>query len=235
MSMAVVRGGTAHATDPVVKCQEQKLKARGKLELCLNKNAAKVLGGKPDAAAACQTTFSDALTKAGTACRYLDNGDGTVSDLDSGLMWEKKDNLDGMANDADPHDADNTYEWSATSTAPDSNAFTDFLAKLNNGASSDGGAGTAITGCFLDHCDWRLPTIAELESIKDATQGGCNGGSGPCIDPVFGPTSVAYWSATTDSGQPSHAWELVFNQFINVLSEQKVGAVRDVRAVRNIP
>jgi hypothetical protein len=103
------------------------LKAQGKLQLCLKKNSAKVLGGKPDASATCQTKFSGALMKAGTACRYLDNGDGTLSDLNTGLQWEKKDNLDGIVNDADPHDADNTYTWSA-SAGPDGTVYTDFLA-----------------------------------------------------------------------------------------------------------
>src|SRR5262249_32644076 len=99
-ALAALIGGlfwvsTAHATSAVVKCQEAKLKAHGKYELCLKKSAAKVAGGKPDASAACETKFQDALTKAdtkaGTPCKYLDNGDGTVSALDTGLVWEKKD------------------------------------------------------------------------------------------------------------------------------------------------
>src|SRR5215470_15031906 len=94
-SLAVLGIGTAHATDPVVKCQEAKLKAEGKLQACLKKNSAKVLGGGIDAAATCQSKFSAARAKAGTACRYLDNGDGKVSDLDTGLQWEQKDNSDG--------------------------------------------------------------------------------------------------------------------------------------------
>jgi hypothetical protein len=222
--------GAARATDPVVKCQEQKLKARGKLELCLNKNAAKVLGGKPDAAATCQTKFSNALTKAGTACRYLDNGDGTVTDLNTGLQWEQKDNLGGGSDLSDPHDADNGYSWS-TGTAPDGTAFTDFLAKLNNGTSTDGGVSTAISGCFAGHCDWRLPTIVELQGILDSTQGACSGGSGACIDPAFGPTEANYYrSATTNSGNVNEAWSVNFNDG-NVTGYFKPSGTR-FRAVR---
>src|SRR5262249_36846699 len=119
VSIAVLTIGTAHATDPEVKGQQKKLKARGKTELGRKRNRAKVLGGGTDMAAACQAKFSGALTKAGTACRFLDNGDGTVSDLDTGLVWEKKDNSDGTGNLSDPRDADNAYNWSASGTATD--------------------------------------------------------------------------------------------------------------------
>src|SRR5262249_39322448 len=59
---------------------------------------------------------------------------------------------------------------------------------------------------FAGHANWRAPTsggnalldgrhptgdAAELESILDLTQGSCAGGSGPCIDPIFGPTAPA--------------------------------------------
>jgi hypothetical protein len=129
------------------------------------------------------------------ATRFVDNGDGTVTDHQTGLQWEKKDNLDSTANTADPHDADNTYTWTASGTEPDGTAYTDFLAKLNNGNSIDG---TTITGCFAGHCDWRLPTSAELQTILLAAYP-C--ATSPCIDPAFGPTqSNFYWSATTNAG-----------------------------------
>lgn len=201
--------GSAHAKTAVQKCQEAKLKAQGKLELCLKKNAAKVIGGKPDASSACQTKFSAALTKAGTACHYLDNGDGTVSDLNTGLVWEKKDNLDGSTNPSDPHDADNLYAWSSSGTAPDGSAFTAFLFGLNGGTSPDG---VAINGCFVGRCDWRLPTIEELAGIVDETQGTCSGGSGPCIDPTLGFMQAdGYWSATTFSRNTKRAWLVDFS------------------------
>lgn len=129
VAVALLVAVSASAT-PTQKCEEAKLRAQGKLELCLKKNSAKVIAGKPDASAACQTKFQTALSKADhigiaagtTACHYLDNGDGTVSDLNTGLQWEKKDNLGGGANLADPHDADNYYTWSASGTAADGTA-----------------------------------------------------------------------------------------------------------------
>src|SRR5215475_7571875 len=62
--------------------------------------------------------------------RFVDNGDGTVTDQATGLVWEKKDNLDGNANFADPHDADNTYTWSSGAHAHDGTVFLDLLGAL---------------------------------------------------------------------------------------------------------
>ena len=154
--------------------------------------------------------FAAGVLKCGAGCtfntsgcsanRFIDNGDGTVSDLQTGLMWEKKDNLDGDANYDDPHDAENLYTWSVTVPAydvPTGTVFTDFLYKLNNCTFSfDGG----YKGGFAGHCDWRLPTKQELQGIIDlnapgCATNGCNSNNGvlpysPCIDPAFGPTNV---------------------------------------------
>ncbi len=206
---ALLVGSTAQAADPTVKCQQSKLKAQGKLKNCLDKNAAGVLGGKDDKSADCREKFTAALQKAdekataaATSCRYIDNGDGTVSDLDTGLVWEKKDDLGGI------HDKDNTYSWSSGAPhGPDGTVFTTFLYSLNGATSSDG-TGT-VTACFTGDCDWRLPTIQELQGIVDLTAAGCDGGS-PCIDPVFGSTQTYYWSATTLAGSPFDAWYVLF-------------------------
>lgn len=150
------------------------------------------------------TTDTVAALVAG-GVRFKDNGDGTVTDHQTGLQWEKKVSPGGGA--TDPDDVDNIYNWTAGGggdTFPDGTVFTDFLAKLN-GASSDG---ITITGCLAGHCDWRLPTIVELQTILDPSL--C-GPSTSCIDPIFGPTiGDLYYSATTDAAIPTDAWVVAF-------------------------
>src|SRR5262249_25683678 len=72
-------------------------------------------------------------------------------------------------------------------------------------------SGSAITGGFAAHCDWRLPSIVELTGIVD--QLSCD--TGACIDQTaFGPTAAyQYWSATTDAPFPKQAWYVDFGHF----------------------
>jgi hypothetical protein len=132
--------------------------------------------------------------------RFVNNGDGTVTDNQTGLQWEKK------TDDGGVHDMSNTYTWTNTSdgdyTDPDGTAFTVFLAALNR------------PPCFAGHCDWRLPKVnrdgdpAELETILLAPYPCVRF---PCIDPIFGPTAAfTYWSATTIAVNPALAWYVDF-------------------------
>ena len=157
--------------------------------------------------------------------RFVDNGDGTVTDNQTGLMWEKKNAAGGGADLTNPHDVDNRYNWSATGTAPDGTAFTDFLRKLNNTCNGSGvtlcAADTDCSGgvCgFAGHRDWRLPQVgqdggtAELETILVARYPNCP--SSPCIDPIFSPAAIfLYWSAVTSAAfpGPDFAWVVVFS------------------------
>jgi hypothetical protein len=226
---AVTPADAATLTTPA--CLAKKLKEWGKLRQCQATENGNALQGKEADPAKCQVKFDDNLaklntkaTKATIACRYGDNGDGTVTDYDTGLQWEQK------TDDGSVHDKDAIYSWCAgggltdpcgnPSKPPDGPAFTVFLGTLNNGTSGDG---TATSGCFAGHCDWRLPAIEELAGILDVTAPGCLTFTGPCIDQtVFGPIGVnglAYWSATTLASQPVGAWYVDFNPtpYVNVL------------------
>ena len=95
---------------------------------------------------------SRGIPRALSGTRLVDNGDGTVSDTQTGLMWEKKDALDETVDYSNPHDADNTYEWSLTPSAyevPSGDVFVDFLYKLNS-CTFDG---STYAGGFAGHCD----------------------------------------------------------------------------------
>ena len=229
LTLLAASGAQAAFTTP--DCLAQKLNAAGKFQKCRAAEKAKLLLSKPADLAKCSTKFQEKLAKlsdkasdAGIGCRYGDNGDGTVTDYDTGLQWEKKVSPGGGA--TDPHDVDNRYDWTiaAFEATPDGEAFTDFLGKLNN---CTGGTGFNIAG-FAFHCDWRLPTLAELQAIF---QGAFPCTTSPCIDPIFGPTGAgAYWSATTFNGNSDNAWVADFSN-ANYNIERKIFAFR-VRAVR---
>ena len=129
---------------------------------------------------------------------YYDCMDGTVVDTKTGLMWEKKDN--NCAPSSSPnHDAanelhcvTNVYSWSlAASIQRDGTLWTDFLARLNLELSAESTA--AESTCFANHCDWRIPNIQELASLRLANYPATCPLTG-CIDPVFDPV---YWPGTS--------------------------------------
>ena len=157
--------------------------------------------------------------------RLTDNGDGTVTDNLTGLMWEKK------TMDSSVHDVRNKYTWSMGSPyAGDGTAFTGCLGTVNGG----GGFGGAN--------DWRLPTLAELQTIvldfactgpgAPGASSTCQCGSTPCIDWMFGPTqSSDYWSAT--NYVPSLYGAAGVNFWVGAANSYNKGLNYCVRAVRN--
>jgi hypothetical protein len=140
----------------------------------------------------CAGTGQDGEVQAGAAARFTDNGDGTVTDGNSGLMWEK------LTDDGGIHDQDATYTWS--------DAVTVKIAALN-------------TAGFAGYDDWRLPNVRELQSLVHygvygpAVSGafdtgcasGCDGLACSCT-----PFGTVTWSSTSHVGASGYAWSIYF-------------------------
>jgi hypothetical protein len=135
-----------------------------------------------------------------------------VSDLTTGLMWEKKTGkIDRHKIDGGVHDVNRVFSWSASGRKPDGTAFTVFLATLNRGLSSNG---ANVTNCFANHCDWRLPSFTELRGIFNPSLPWCTRKlfAEACIEQILGPMQAYYyWSATTRGpvieGRGNSAWQ----------------------------
>jgi hypothetical protein len=203
-ALLVVTPRRAGADPNNANCKPNRATCTANQQCCSGTCAAGLCAAPPPTTTTSTTTSSTTTSTTTTTLRFVDNGDGTVTDNQTGLQWEQKVSPGGGA--TDPHDVDNLYNWSnpfgCPAGCPDGAAFTDFLGRLNNCTSTDG---TAVTDAgFAGHCDWRLPTIQELQTIIDLGASGCGSGS-PCIDPTFGPTAPFYWSSTTQAGPPPPA------------------------------
>src|SRR5206468_1701542 len=88
----------------------------------------------------CAGTGQDGDLRKGAPLSYTDNGNGTVTDNNTGLVWEK------LSRDGSVHDVGNRYTWAS--------AFTGHVAMLNSTS-------------FAGHSDWRVPNYKELISILD--------------------------------------------------------------------
>jgi hypothetical protein len=197
-------------------------------------------GGLPTCAAPdVIVLYSGAFVCKSAVPHFVDNGDGTVTDNQTGLMWEQKTGTFSADNccRTDPHDVNNTYYWSnptiSADIAADGTLYTSFLAILNSDVSPDG-----LSTCFANHCDWRIPNVVEFSTIIDSVAPGCNSGS-PCIDPVFGPTNAlglvfGYFSSTTYGfGYTNFVWDVEFQGGGTTANyKQNPGYGRAVRSAR---
>jgi len=168
--------------------------------------------------------------------RFVDNSDGTITDNQTGLMWEKKADLDGLGVICastvacpDPHDADNLYTFSFDNPlGPPGTAYTVFLAQLNTG--------------FAGYVDWRLPTEEELQGIvdyADSTSPVVNasfdtGCTGSCTVTTCSCTTPSrHWSSSTTAINAGRAWVVDFS-WGDVQYDSK-DSDYSARAVRNLP
>lgn len=201
----------------------------------------------PPSPVPCAGTGQDGDVESGAAPAYVDNGDGTVTDGESGLVWEKK------SDDGGPHDMDDTYAWVGTCTGDGQGWCT-----RDADCSVAGGtcAGTTAfewvdalnAAAFAGHSDWRLPSVRELATLAHYAYGYPD----PAVAPEFaancGPHSRGnpgcdvqscsctvgatgfYWTSTTVAFAPENAWTVFFGYgypFVDVKD-----ARHHVRAVR---
>lgn len=160
----------------------------------------------------------DGAIQAGQPLSYRDNGDGTITDLNTGLMWEKK----GLANDLH---GDLAFYWSGDGSQ---DTIWDWLTAVN----AENGVG------FAGYRDWRIANAKELQSIvkygtvdPPAVASAFNNNCGDactvlecsCTQPSF------YWSST---GQTDSFAVAVDFDIGEVRSISKSSEFLPVRAVR---
>jgi hypothetical protein len=161
---------------------------------------------------ACPQTGQDGDIRGGAPLAYVDNGDGTITDLNTGLSWEKK------SDDGSIHDKDTTYTWN--------DAFAVHVATLN-------------TMRFAGHNDWRLPNAKELQSlinyenvnptVSPQFNTGC-AFPGCTVLTCSCTTGADYWSSTSNANFPSNAWEVdFFAGFVRAADKTGGNFVRAVR------
>jgi hypothetical protein len=168
----------------------------------------------------CTQSVADALAASdtlpvpgGVGRTFTDNGDGTITDDVTGLMWEKR------SDDGTIHDWDNVYTWSDAAAVK--------VATLNSTS-------------FGGHNDWRVPDRFELETLVNAVtwdpatypafSSGCTPGCAIAICNCTAP--YPYWSSTTEaSGGPvPSAWVVSFlNGFVDYNGQYNSWLVRAVR------
>jgi hypothetical protein len=179
----------------------------------------------------------DGSVRAGTPLSYVDNGDGTITDRTTGLMWEKKVKLDGTKDPTNLHDADNCYPWqgrcaeggAACATNADCGLTgrceaADCQTEMPDGLTIFQWAARLNVANFAGHDDWRVPNARELQSIANynvvnpAVAPAFNGtGCGSCdslADPACSCTQSAnYWSSTMYALRdiPDGAWVVYFS------------------------
>jgi hypothetical protein len=155
----------------------------------------------------------DGEIQAGATLAYIDNGDGTVTDVNTGLMWEK------LSDDGSIHDKDTTYVWD--------NAFAVKVATLNSGT-------------FAGYNDWRVPNRRELESIVNlenvspSVSAAFNTACAPACTVLTCSCTVVsgpYWSSSTVASGPHFAWRVSFSAGFGDAGN-KSGFLSFVRAVR---
>lgn len=151
-------------------------------------------------------TLDDIMAKAGTACtqcnppgtlvgtRWCDNGDGTVTDMTTGLVWLQEASWGGLK------------KWEDCTGHDDAHTRAGLLKAADYAWLSDG----SVEG------DWRLPTLGELKALTSGTEPVSLGD----MRAFSGVQSFYYWSSTTYANDMLYAWVVLMDDG-NVLSDAK--------------
>jgi hypothetical protein len=135
--------------------------------------------------------------------KLLDNNNGTVTDKNTGLMWQKC--SAGQNNDGACSGTAGEYNWYEAT------------GNVCKGLRTGG------------HSDWRLPSKSELVTIVDLSAPQ----SGPTINPSYFPGTIkaGYWSSTADASKPDLAWlvDFVKGYVIPAVNKKNHWYVRCVR------
>ena len=153
-----------------------------------------------------------------------------LRDNHTGLVWEIKTDDGGL------RDKDHSYTWRNTDGSVNGGNAGSAGGDSCGGSLPSGLCNTqaliaavnAIGLCGAN--DWRLPTIAELETIVDL---GTN--PRPAINPQLFPRTLSsfYWSATSRASDANGAWGILFDGGRRETASK--GSSARVRLVRSLP
>lgn len=116
--------------------------------------------------------------------RWCDNGNGTVRDMTTGLIWLKDASWGG------------SHRWLSCSYT----TVFDKVSTLANGAALTGTPATLTDNSAAG--DWRMPTKAELVALTTGTEAVLSG-----TPRAFSAVQDSwYWSSSTDASNSSSAW-----------------------------
>ncbi len=147
----------------------------------------------------CAGTGQDGDIQPGVAWpnpRFVDNANGTVTDMLTGLIWLK----DASCGDLVGTNSDGQAEWATALTA--ASALASGTCGLTDGS---------VAGA------WRLPSRFELESLLDleyyhpALSNAAGTAQWTEGDVFAGVESYYYWSSTSVAGFPTQAWYVYLN------------------------